>query len=166
MQSVYSRIWTRVAVSIPDYDNHYTTDTSTFLILTEVSSILQRGQSRCISLMRFPIQCLFSRRFHVRLKCFFFLFFFNLHLFGGVRFRYFQVLIIFLFSDRSDDFLNWQFYSFCYLFSPLLIIIMAHFLWQIPFLYHDYIFFLFLLESPFRFPFLKTTPYRFRKNSF
>ena len=28
MQSVSSRIWTRVAVSIPYDDNHYTTDTS------------------------------------------------------------------------------------------------------------------------------------------
>ena len=29
MQSVSSRIWTRVAVSIPYDDNHYTTGTST-----------------------------------------------------------------------------------------------------------------------------------------
>ena len=32
MQSVSSRIWTRVAVSISYDDNHYTTDTSTFLL--------------------------------------------------------------------------------------------------------------------------------------
>ena len=32
----------------------------------------------------------------------------------GVRFQYFHVLVIFLFSKTSDSFLFWQFYSFCY----------------------------------------------------
>ena len=32
MQSVSSRIWTRVAMSISYDDNHYTTGTSTFLV--------------------------------------------------------------------------------------------------------------------------------------
>ena len=43
----------------------------------------------------------------------------NHRLFDGVRFQYSQVLAIFLFSKRSDFFLVWQFYSFCYSsFSP------------------------------------------------
>ena len=39
MQSVSSRIWTRVAVSIPYDDNHYTTGTSTKGICSKVNII-------------------------------------------------------------------------------------------------------------------------------
>ena len=37
MQSISSRIWTRVAVSISYDDNHYTTDTSLFSLYTRVT---------------------------------------------------------------------------------------------------------------------------------
>ena len=39
-------------------------------------------------------------------------FFFHLRLFDGVRFQYSQVFISFLFSEHSDFFLIWYFYSF------------------------------------------------------
>ena len=40
MQSVSSRIWTRVAVSISYDDNHYTTGTSFFLIIVVIFVIV------------------------------------------------------------------------------------------------------------------------------
>ena len=73
---------------------------------------LTRGTAQVfISLIRFLLQRLFSRSFLVYLRYTFFSF--NLGLFDGVRFQYFQVLVIFLFSKRSDSFLFCQFYSFC-----------------------------------------------------
>ena len=65
------------------------------------------------------------------------------------RFQYSLVLVIFLFSYWSDSFLIWQFYSFRY-FS----IFTFHyengtlFFFQIPFLYPDCIFLLFVSVSP------------------
>ena len=45
-------------------------------------------------------------------------FFFHLHLFDGAHFQYFQVLVVFLFSNRSNISLIWQFNSFhCFSFS-------------------------------------------------
>ena len=65
-------------------------------------------------------------------------------LFYTVRFQYSPVLVIFLFSKRSDIFLIWPFYSFRYLSFPT-----SHdshdIFCQIPFLYHDYILLLFVL---------------------
>ena len=43
MQSVPSRIWTRVAVSISYYDNHYTTGTSQKFISPKVNVIARLG---------------------------------------------------------------------------------------------------------------------------
>ena len=40
MQSVSSRIWTRVAVSISYDDNHYTTGTSKFIIIIDRCELL------------------------------------------------------------------------------------------------------------------------------
>ena len=45
MQSVSSRIWIRVTVSISYDDNHYTTGTSSFAYL---NYIYLKGSSRCI----------------------------------------------------------------------------------------------------------------------
>ena len=39
-------------------------------------------------------------------------FFFHFCLFDGVRFHYSQVLVVFLFSERSNSFLIWQFYYY------------------------------------------------------
>ena len=41
MQSVSSRIWTRVAVSISNDDNHYTTGTSCLYIKFAILNVLQ-----------------------------------------------------------------------------------------------------------------------------
>ena len=80
-----------------------------------VASILEVGQLRCLTLW-WDSSCKIWFR-----EVFSFVwdtlknFFFNLHLFDGVRFLFSQVLVIFLFFERSDSFLTWQFYSFCYL---------------------------------------------------
>ena len=42
MQSVSARIWTRVAVSIPYNDNHYTTGTSFYGISTIVGYLIPK----------------------------------------------------------------------------------------------------------------------------
>ena len=39
MQSVSSRIWTRVAVSISNDDNHYTTGTSEYMCFNQAGDI-------------------------------------------------------------------------------------------------------------------------------
>ena len=49
MQSVLSRIWTRIAVSISCDDNHYTTGTSTFFFLTYCSRNVQSNLSNVCS---------------------------------------------------------------------------------------------------------------------
>ena len=52
----------------------------------------------------------FSRFFEILFSYFFF----HHHLFDGVRFQYSQVLVVFLFSKRSDTFLISLLYTFCY----------------------------------------------------
>ena len=85
-------------------------------ILGIVPSILQVGLPRYL----FILWDLCNRVF-CSSEIFFFNFFFPLCLFYDVRFQYFQVSIIYLFSKSSDSFLIWLFNSFRYLsFSTLM----------------------------------------------
>ena len=54
MQSILSRIWTRVAVSISYDDNHYTTGTSSVL------GFLQSSEQGYVKYQQFPMQKIFS----------------------------------------------------------------------------------------------------------
>ena len=58
-----------------------------------------------------------------------FLFSFHPRLPNGIHFQYSRVLEIFLFSKRSDSFLIWQFYSFCYLSFSAFYFKQSTFLW-------------------------------------
>ena len=60
-----------------------------------------------IPLMRFCCWAWFRDFF------FSFSFFLHLYFFNGICFQYHQLLVIFLFFERSDSFLICQFYSFC-----------------------------------------------------
>ena len=72
---------------------------STSLVLCH----LQRGTAQMfIPLVRFPLQSWVLRSFLVRLSYSFLIFSFNLNLFDCACFQYTQVLVIFLFSKRSD----------------------------------------------------------------
>ena len=112
-----------------------------------ISSILQGRQPR-LPLMKFLLQSLVSRSFLVRQR---YSFYFSLHfpLLNCVCFQYSHVLISFLLFSCSDFLLI--------LFLPLFVffhfsLLAWHiFLCQIPFLYPDCIFLLFVFESFFIF---------------
>ena len=90
------------------------------LILGMFPSMLQGGPLRLfILLMRFLLLSLVSSfTVHPRFS-FLIFFFFYVCLFDGICIQYFQMLVIFLFSEWSDSFLNWSFYSIVIFLYPL-----------------------------------------------
>ena len=80
------------------------------------SVYLTRGTLRCLSVWWDSCnRTWFWEVFSFVWDILFLFFFSHLHLFDGVRFQYSHVLVSFLFSERSDFFLIWLFFSFCYL---------------------------------------------------
>ena len=101
--------------------------------------MIQRTIQVFILLIRFLLQSLVLRSFHVLLRYSFVIFFFHICLFDSICFQYSQVLIIFLLAKHSSVFLIWQFYFSIVFLSPLFVVIMAQFSMQnsisIPLLY-------------------------------
>ena len=102
-----------------------------FLVLWSIcpSSSLVHFKNICpeLPLMTFLLQSLVSWRFFVRLRYSGPYFFFHIRLFDGIRFQYYQVLVIFFLSKSSDSFLIWQFYSFSFCLFPFFIMSVTHF---------------------------------------
>ena len=76
-------------------------------ILRMVPSILQGGQPRCLSLWWDFNYRIWFREVFLFFWDTLFIFFFHVHLYDGVRFQNSQVLVSFLFSERSDFFFIW-----------------------------------------------------------
>ena len=82
-------------------------------ILRRVGSILQEVLPRCFFFW-WDFNAWFREAFSFVWGTFFLISLFHLHLFDCICFEFSLVLVILLFSDRSDFFLTWQFYSFLY----------------------------------------------------